>query len=234
MKQLVSWLTTAVLYFSLATVLAQAVALTALWSRGALDRDRLYRVVAALHGLDVVTMHARIASRKSAVDQEQTPLEDRLADQELRRLDLDLRDLAVRQGWQDMQHLETTVRDQWHTLQTTKSVFDTQLKDLAEAQQSTARRELQRTIEAMRPNQAKDQLLKMLEDHAMDDVVAIVTAMPADKRKKLIAEFKAGTDAEQLYEILKNIRAGEPVASQVQDMRDALQQLSPSLPDGSR
>lgn len=228
MKQLFSWLSTAVLYFCLATVLAQTVALAALWARGALDRDRLYRVVAALHGVDVVTMHARIAARKSAVEDEQTSLEDRLVDQELHSLDLDLRTQAVRQGWQDMQRLETTVHDQWLALQTTKAAFDTQLQDLAEEQQTTARRELQRTIEAMRPNQAKDQLLKMLEDHAMDDVVAIVTAMPLDKRKKLVAEFKAGTDAEQLYEILKNIRAGEPVASQVQDMRDTLQQLSPS------
>jgi hypothetical protein len=227
-KKLLSLLTTAVLYFSLATVLAQAIALTALWARGALDRGRLYRVVAALHGLDVVTMHARVAARKSAVEEEQTPLEDRLADQELQSLDLDLRELAVRQGTLDMQNLETTVRDQWLTLQTTKSAFDTQLKDLAEEQQSTARRELQRTIEAMRPDQAKMQLLKMLEDQAMGDVVAIVTAMPVDKRKKIIAEFKAGTDADQLYEILKNIRQGEPVVSQVQDMRDALQQLSPT------
>ncbi|MCU0958804.1 MAG: hypothetical protein MUF48_01755 [Pirellulaceae bacterium] len=228
MKKLLSLLTTAALYFSLATVLAQAIALTALWARGALDRGRLYRVVAALHGLDVVTMHARVAARKSAVEEEQTPLEDRLADQELQSLDLDLRELAVRQGTLDMQNLETTVRDQWLTLQTTKSAFDTQLKDLAEEQQSTARRELQRTIEAMRPDQAKMQLLKMLEDQAMGDVVAIVTAMPVDKRKKIIAEFKAGTDADQLYEILKNIRQGEPVVSQVQDMRDALQQLSPT------
>jgi hypothetical protein len=227
-KKLLSLLTTAALYFSLATVLAQAIALTALWARGALDRGRLYRVVAALHGLDVVTMHARVAARKSAVEEEQTPLEDRLADQELQSLDLDLRELAVRQGTLDMQNLETTVRDQWLTLQTTKSAFDTQLKDLAEEQQSTARRELQRTIEAMRPDQAKMQLLKMLEDQAMGDVVAIVTAMPVDKRKKIIAEFKAGTDADQLYEILKNIRQGEPVVSQVQDMRDALQQLSPT------
>ncbi len=226
MKKLLSLGMTAVLYFCLATVVAQATALTALWARGALDRGRLYRVLAALHGLDVVTMHARIAARQSAVDQEQTPLEDRLADQELKSLDLDLRDLAVQRGALDLQNLETSVRDQWLALQTTRSAFDTQLKDRAEEEQSTARRELQRTIEAMRPNQAKDQLLKMLEDQAMGDVVAIVTAMPVDKRKKIIAEFKAGTDADQLYEILKNIRQGEPVVSQVQDMRDALQQMS--------
>ena len=60
-------------------------------------------------------------------------------------------------------------------------------------------KELQRTIEAMRPEQAKAQLLKMLDDEAMGDVVTIVKNMPADKRKKIIAEFKEGTDADQLY-----------------------------------
>jgi ACT domain-containing protein len=74
----------------------------------------------------------------------------------------------------------------------------------------------------MQPEQAKGQLLKMLEDDAMEDVVTIVTNMPADKRKKILAEFKVGTDAEQLYEILKNIRKGEPIASTIQDARQSL------------
>ena len=76
----------------------------------------------------------------------------------------------------------------------------------------------------MRPEQAKEQLLKMLDDKAMGDVVTIVKNMPADKQKKIVAEFKEGSDADQLYQILKNIRAGEPVVSQIEDAREQLQQ----------
>jgi hypothetical protein len=58
----------------------------------------------------------------------------------------------------------------------------------------------------------------------MGDVVTIVKNMPSDKQKKLIAEFKEGSDAEQLYQILKSIRAGEPVVSQIEDARQQLSQ----------
>ena len=91
-----------------------------------------------------------------------------------------------------------------------------------------SRKELQRTIEAMRPEQAKAQLLKMLDDEAMDDVVTIVKSMPVDKRKKIIAEFKEGTDADRLYEILKNILRGEPNASTIQEARNSLKPAAPT------
>ena len=59
----------------------------------------------------------------------------------------------------------------------------------------------------------------------MDDVVAIMKSMPTDKRKKIIAEFKQGEDTKDLYEILKNIRLGEPLASELKETRDKLQQF---------
>ena len=44
------------------------------------------------------------------------------------------------------------------------------------------------------------------------------------KQKKLIAEFKDATDADQLYQILRSIRAGEPVVSQIEEARTKLQE----------
>jgi|TARA_B100000809_G_scaffold224369_1_gene234474 hypothetical protein len=46
-------------------------------------------------------------------------------------------------------------------------------------------------MEAIQPKQAKEQLLKMIEDEAMDDVVSIIKGMALDKRKKIIQEFAA-------------------------------------------
>jgi len=47
--------------------------------------------------------------------------------------------------------------------------------------------------------------------------------MTMDKRKKILAEFKQGPEVESLYEILKNIRLGEPIASEI---RETQRQLS--------
>ena len=56
----------------MATVLAQVAALGGLAAKGALDRGRLLRVVAALHGLDLVTMQAQLVAPKKSTDAEQS------------------------------------------------------------------------------------------------------------------------------------------------------------------
>ncbi len=59
------------------------------------------------------------------------------------------------------------------------------------------RQEVQRALGVMQPKQAKDMLLRMVNDAdpaqreaVMRDVVTIIKSMPTDKFKKLTAEFK--------------------------------------------
>jgi hypothetical protein len=222
-KKVFSLFTTAFICFCVATVIAQAAAVTALMAKGALDRGRVYRVLAALHGVDVVTMQTQLSEQKKDTDEEQPSLATRVEAQSLKSLDLDLRETALDKGLLDLANLQTTVRTEQAEFQTQRQSYDAKLKDLVEQEQASAMKQLQRTIEAMRPPQAKEQLLKMLEDQAIGDVVTIIKNMPADKQKKLIAEFKDPSDEDQLYQILKSIRAGEPVVSQIQDAREKLQ-----------
>ena len=74
--------------------------------------------------------------------------------------------------------------------------------------------EVQRTLEAIAPKQAKEQLLRMLAeaktpaDQPMEDVLRILKAMPLDKRKKILAEFKTPEEIEKLADVLREIRLG--------------------------
>ncbi|MHB0955772.1 MAG: hypothetical protein ACYC6N_02355 [Pirellulaceae bacterium] len=222
MKKIIALGTTVFAYFCVATIIAQAAAVGTLWAKGALDRGRMYRVLAALQGIDLVTMQAQLVSPRNVADTEQPSLAARLETQQLKNLDMDLREASIDNGRNDLLALQKELSDQQSAFVGAKKAYDTVLKEMVEEQMSARMKELQRTIEAMQPAQAKAQLLKMLDDDAMDDVVALVTNMPSDKRKKIIAEFKEGTDADQLYEILKFIRQGEPIASTIQEARDIL------------
>ncbi len=62
----------------------------------------------------------------------------------------------------------------------------------------------------------------------MTDVVALMKRMSLDKRKKVIAEFKTPEDEDHLFEILTNIRQGEPLATQIEEAHEQLTQLSPN------
>ena len=228
MKKIFSLFTTVFIYFCVATIIAQATAVGALWAKGALDRGRMYRVLAALQGMDVVTMQAQLVSPKKATETEQPSFAARVEAQDLKSLDFDLRESSIDNGRNDLLALQKELNDAQAAFDGAKKAYDTVLKEMADEKATTSMKELQRTIEAMQPAQAKAQLLKMLEDEAMDDVVTIVTNMPVDKRKKIVAEFKDGTDADQLYEILKNIRQGEPIASIIQDARNSLKPEAPT------
>jgi hypothetical protein len=210
-----------------ATVIAQATALTAMWLKGALDRPRLYRVLAALHGIDILAIHAQLLDRQEPADTEQPSYTARWEADTRKSLDLDLRETVISNGLLEMGNLQTALQSDQSRFRELRQAYDTQLKELLDEEQAASRRELQRTLEAIQPSQAKQQIVKMLEDDAMDDVVAILKSMPIDKRKKIIGEFKQREDEERLFEILKNIRTGEPVATQIQEARDRLAETGP-------
>ena len=70
----------------------------------------------------------------------------------------------------------------------------------------------QRTLENLQPKQAKDTLLRILEDEGKDpeddvlaDVVAIVRSMPQEKLKKILGEFKTEAERTTLHRIMLEI-----------------------------
>ena len=228
MKKILSLLGGLFSYFCVATVIALVTAIVAMWFKGALDEERLYRVLASLHGVDVVTMQRELIREMKAPDMEQPSAATNMDQQLLKSLDLDLRELAVSKGIESLGAIETHLQIETNRFDDLKKAYAVKLKELEDEEKATSMKELQRTMEAIRPAQAKEQFLKMIEDDAMDDVVSLLKNMAIDKRKKIIAEFKQGADAEKLYEILKNIRLGEPIVSQIEDARDKLKQFGPT------
>ena len=62
--------------------------------------------------------------------------------------------------------------------------------------------------ENIKPKQAKEQILKMIEADEIKDVVTIFSAIPITKRAKIVAEFKSPEETKKLDDILRLIREG--------------------------
>ena len=228
MKKIFSLLSTLLIYFCVATVLAQAAALTGMAAKGALDRGRLLRVMAALHGLDLVTMHAQLVEPKSTTDDEKPSIADRLVAQDLNNLDLDLRQSSLEKGRSDLLAMQTELAAEIASFDEARQSYGTQLKKLADDSQTESLKSVQRTIDAMQPEQAKTQLLKMVKDDKMEDVVTIIKSMSNDKCKKLVATFKDATDEDELYKILMSILDGGPLASTIKKAQEDLPSPAPT------
>lgn len=222
MKRLFSFLATAFTYFSIATMIALIVAVGSLWFKGVLDEGRLYRVLGALHGVDVVTMHQQLLAQGDNVEDEMPSYATRRKLLTLKSFNQDLRKNAIDNAWAEMNEMRTKLEVKSTRFEEIKENYAAKLQQASNEEQAEALQEVRRTLEAIKPEQAKEQILKMLEDDAMDDVVTIMKNMPIDKRKKIIGEFEKGPDVESLYNILSEIRKGEPLASEIKETQEKL------------
>ena len=234
MKRLLAILGQAFVYFCTATVLAQAIVLAVLWQKGYLTQSRLHKVLAALYDVDVLAIRDRLVAEAEAANEEQDSYEQQLRRAIEQSLHLDLRETAIEKGFLDLVNLQTAVQTEHDRFAEMRDQYDAKLEGLANVAKDEALQRLQQTLETMQPAQAKDQLLRMFEDGAVEDVVQLLINMPTSKQKKVLAEFQTDEDARQLYEILKRIRLGEPTVSTIREARAELRALGLTPPDTKR
>jgi hypothetical protein len=217
-------------YFCVGTVLAIGALVLMLGLKGALTGERFQNMMAAVYGISIPAPAAATTTSTVATTEELPSFEQLLERRTLASLHLDLRESALDKSLADLRNIETQVRDERKRLDQWKESFDNRLSALQTNNTDVALQELQRTLESLQPKQAKEQILKMLDrtatktDKPMGDVVTILKAMPLDKRKKILAEFKSAEDAEKLSEILEQVRLGVPDSELLRDSRQQLQQ----------
>lgn len=230
MKKVLSLISSLFIAFCVGTVLSLAVFLGMLWWKGGLTGDRFMSTLAAIQGIDMATAAATVPVAEEP-NEEQVSYDEILRERALKGLDLDLREIAIDKSLGELRNLESLTKTERERLDLWKLSFDQRLANLETQATDMALRELQTTLEAMNPKQAKEQILMMLEsptsgdaDQPMRDVVTILKTMPIDKRRKIVGEFKTPDESQKLAEILHEIRLGTPDSELIRDTRSQLQQ----------
>lgn len=228
MKAILGWLGSLLLAFCIGTTVSLLVLTAMLWWKGALGDERLMGMIAALQGIRPLPPSA--GAGVNPAEAEQPSLDQIMQSRTLASLDLDLRESAIDKSLGDLRTVETQIKTERERLDLWKLDFDQRLAKLETNATDAALMEVQRALEVMSPKQAKDQILKMLDepstvaDDPMQDVVTVLKSMADDKRKKLLGEFKTPEEAEQLAEILREVRLGLPDSEVIRDTRNQLQQ----------
>jgi hypothetical protein len=232
MKAAISWMGTLITALGVGTLITVVVIVAMLWFKGVLTDERILGMLAALQGIDTSPPSANAAQQAAA---EQPSIEQMLSLRMKASLDLDLRESAIDKALGDLRTIETSLQNETKRLDSWKQSFDKRLADLQTAAADSSLREVQQTLETIKPQQAKEQLVKMLEDpksptdDPMEAIVRILKAMPLDKRKKILEQFKTPEDNKILAEILRMIRLGGSDSELLRDTRSQLQQPGTSL-----
>ncbi|HEY2760485.1 MAG TPA: hypothetical protein VGI75_07070 [Pirellulales bacterium] len=225
------------IYFCIATVISLVVLLAYASSQGFLDKDKINKMVAVAQGAELApiggdeaeTTETKLTAEKAKPNEpvEQLSLEEIEAHRNVHIRNLELREQALDSGLQQIRAEQQKLADDKESYDRLKSAFDNQLKELNDGSQATGRENIRLIWENIKPKQAKDQILQMIQAGQQNDVVAIMSAMPIAKRAKIIGEFKTGEETKKLQDILDLIRRGMPKQQVIENTQQQVTQNKP-------
>jgi flagellar motility protein MotE (MotC chaperone) len=212
-----------VIYLCVATVLAEGILLVWYARAWQVDRDRLVRMFAAAQGVDLETVKEQAAAERPEPSTEQPSYDQVLEARAVKARNLELREQALRGSLGQLQSEQRKLADEKKRVQQLREGFQNELLAMQKGATATGREDVRRTLETLKPKQAKELLALMLKKKELDEVVTLMSGMTDAKRAKIIAEFKAPEEAEQLSEVLRRIREGLPNAAMAENTQKQLE-----------
>ena len=220
------WLKTAIGLFAcfcIATLLAQIAILGYLGLSWQLDREKTVQMLAIAQGIDLFAAQKEAQSDDEKVATEEPSYQDWIDRRATMFRDLELREQAIDNALAQLSLERGQLANDQKTYVRIREAFETQLAASKADAEGEGIETLGSILESIKPQQAKDQILDMLDSEEIDKVVVLLNAMTGSKRAKIIAEFKSETENKKVSEILRRIGEGEPVASMAEETLGQLQ-----------
>lgn len=200
------------LCFCAATLLAQVIVLGYLWSSWELGRGQIIQMLAIAQGVDLAAGEEALSDLDD-VPPEEPSYRELIGARGTMLRDLDLRELALDNALARLGTEQSQLAEDRKRVQQLHDDVQTQLAARQEGAETTGKETVGRILESIKPKQAKDLLLEMLDNDEINDVVIMLSAMTESKRAKIIAEFKTPDESKRIGDVLRLIREGEPTSS---------------------
>lgn len=213
------------IYFCAATLIAQLVVIAYVWSAWEIDQVKTLRILAIARGEEPAVPPPKEA-KKEQPPAEQVSYEAILNRRAVKLRDLELREQSLALALDELKIQQQELAESRQQEQQQRTQFASELQSLKEGAEATGRELVRRTLETVKPRQAKEQLLQMLEKNEIDVVVLLLANMPENRRAKILTEFKTSEENEKLAEVLRRLREGRPEASLIDRTQQQMTQSS--------
>ena len=204
--------------FCIGTIITQMIMMGYFAWRGTLSGDSLTKVIALVNGIDITGDRLVSILNKTNVS-EQPTFQEILASRRMASLDMDLRIRSQRVADDELTELFAEFRESEGRFDQRREAFDRKLEEDYQGAVQAGLKDVQRTLQSLAADQAKDQLMKIYDDEKIDDVVNIIQGIPVDKRKEILAEFTTPDEADKLHKILQRIGEGLPTTQLIDKAR---------------
>lgn len=207
-------------YFCIATIIAQLIGIGYLAIQGRLDQGRLIQLAAIVQGVDLLSVKNKVEDDAGGDSYEQMAFHNIEQARAVAENDFRLREQSLQKQRQSVEQMRDDLASQIAEMQVLRKSFEQQLTDVTDQAVDAGRENVRQILENVKPPQAKQQIMRMVEAGEIAVVVQLLADMPIANKKKIIAEFKdSKDDAETLEEILRLLREGVPTTNIVEQAR---------------
>jgi hypothetical protein len=210
-------------YVCTATVLTAVVGILYLWKTDRLNDEKMFRMVALFHDIDLHELAE--AQRKTAdeVPPEEASLEEGLRRQQVMDRHFEIKLLALRKGRQEYdqrwQQINSLIERQDRMTQD----FQTRLAEQEELKSQENLATVVGHLEMLQPSQAKEELIRWIDEDRMNDAILLMSKMSEKKLRSILKSFQTPKELTTLYQIHQRIIDSHDKASTV---KDALEELN--------
>lgn len=231
-SRLLGTLGSLLLYFALATTIAEAIIFAYCWSKWRLDRNKLMQIAAVAQGVDLVGLKAEAQPTPEEASGEQPSYQQVVQARALKLRNIELREQSLKNGVEQLRAEQQSLSDDKIRYQKQRQEYESQLAALTKESESTGVEQTRGILAKLAPKQAKELLLGMLKKNEMPAVVMLLQDMSDSSRAKILKEFKTPEETEKLDDVLRQIRQGMPQAAVAQKAQDKLKPERPPEPSG--
>jgi len=217
-------------YACLATVLAEAAALGLLWMDGKLSHEKVFRVLAVIHDVDLDEPGAGRRDRTTLDPDKQPSYQDIVRRRGMESRLIEMKMQALQDGLDQVEFQRVQLAKEKERHRQNLEAFKQRLQELEEDTEKKGYQEVRVIWETIPPKQAKESILNMVEAGEIEDVVTIMSDMPIVKRAKIIREFDSEREMEVLDQILRLIREGGAVQSLIDNARQNIEPAATDAP----
>ncbi len=208
MVRLIGLLFALIGYVCTATVITLALCLGYLWYTDRLNDEKVFRIVALLHDVDLQQLAETQPSEEGQIPAVELSLEDVTRSQQVKERNFEVKQLALERGRHEYDLRLQQLKEQ--TARYDRLAQDWQKKlqqqDELVTQENVAT--VVRDLEQVKPTVAKDLLLRWIDEERMDDVILLMNKMSESKLAKLLKTFQTSEELDKLHEIHQRIING--------------------------
>jgi hypothetical protein len=205
MGKSINLLLAVIAYVCVATVITLALGIGYLWHTDRLDDEKVFRIMAVVHDVDLNQVAEAHANDHDAVPPEESSLSEASIQQQVADRNHEVKLLALQTGIQEYHHRFQQLKDQADRNDRLAQDLQNRLKQQTELTTQENLGKVVSQLEQLKPSVAKESLMRWINEGRMDDAILLMNRMSETKLSKILKSFESPEELDKLHELHQRI-----------------------------